>query len=86
MLDECLRLLELLFEVIPISSFVQETLQKSEFVVNFENLIWQTHEVTAELPIVLDLRTKMFTLVMLKLNHFRTHKQLLKMLSPNFVT
>ena len=58
MLDECLCLLELLFEAIPSSNFVQETLQKSEFVVNGEKLIWQTQEFMAALRIVLDLRTK----------------------------
>ena len=36
-LDECLRLLELLFKAIISSHLVQETLQKSEFVVNGEN-------------------------------------------------
>ena len=51
LLDECLILLELLFEAISSSYFVQETLQKSKFVVNGEKLIWQTQGVMAELPI-----------------------------------
>ena len=45
-LDECLSLLELLFEAIHSSSFVQKALEKSEFVVKVEKLICQTHEVT----------------------------------------
>ena len=49
LLDECLSLFELLSESIPSSYFVEETLQKLEFVVNVEKLIWQTHEVMAEL-------------------------------------
>ena len=44
-LDECLSLLELVFEAILSSNFVQEALQKSGFVVKVENLICQTHEV-----------------------------------------
>ena len=59
-LDECLSLLELLFEAIPSSNFVQEALQKSGFVMKVENLICQTHEVMNELRIVLNLRTKTF--------------------------
>ena len=49
LLDECLSLLELLSESIPSSHFVQETLQKLEFVVNVEKLIWQTQKIMAEL-------------------------------------
>ena len=60
-LDECSSLLELLFEAIPSSHFAQKNLQKSRFVVNGEKLIWQTQEVMAELPIVLDLRNKRFS-------------------------
>ena len=60
LLDECLSLLELLSESIPSSHFVQETLQKLEFVVNVEKLTRQTQEIMAELWIVLDLRTKRF--------------------------
>ena len=49
LLSECLGLLVLLSEAIPTSHFVQETfVQKSEFVVNIEKLIWQTQEVMAE--------------------------------------
>ena len=59
-LDECLSLLESLFEAIPSLNFVQEALQKSEFVVKVEKLIWQKHEVKIELRIVLDLKTKTF--------------------------
>ena len=44
-LDECLSLLELVFEAILSSNFVLEALQKSGFVVKVENLICQTHEV-----------------------------------------
>ena len=86
-LDECLSLLESLFEAIPSSNFVQEALQKSEFVVKVEKLIWRKHEVKIELRIVLDLKTKTFsTLVILELNQFLTHKQPLKMFLPSFVT
>ena len=60
-LNECLSLLELLFEAIPSSNFVQEALRKSEFVVKVEKLICQTHKVMNELRIVLDLRTKNFS-------------------------
>ena len=60
-MDECLILLELLFEAISSSNFVQEALQKSEFVVKVEKLICQTHEVMNELQRVLDLRTKTFS-------------------------
>ena len=60
-MDECLILLELLFEAISSSNFVQEALQKSEFVVKVEKLICQTHEVMNELRRVLDLRTKTFS-------------------------
>ena len=60
-LNECLSLLELLFEAIPSSNFVQEALQKSEFFVTGEELVWQTHEVMSELRIVLHLETKTFS-------------------------
>ena len=60
-LDEYLSLLELLFEAIPSSNFVQEALRKSEFVAKVEKLICQTHEVMNELRIVLDLRAKTFS-------------------------
>ena len=60
-LQEGLRLLESLFEAIPSSDFVRETLRKSDIVVNGEKPIWETQEVMAELGIVLDLRTKTFS-------------------------
>ena len=60
-LQEGLRLLESLFETIPSSDFVRETLRKSDIVVNGEKPIWETQEVMAELGIVLNLRTKTFS-------------------------
>ena len=53
--DEGLSLLESLFDAIPSSHFVQETLQKLDFVVNGEKPIWEIQEVMIELRIVLDL-------------------------------
>ena len=58
--DKGLSLLESLFEVIPSLHFVQETLQKSAFVVNGEKPIWETQEVMIEFRIVLNLRNKTF--------------------------
>ena len=87
-LDECLSLLELLFEAIPSANLIQEALQKSEFVVKVEKLICQTHEVMNEIRRVLDLRTKTFS-------HSNTgtesishssHKQALKIFLPSLVT
>ena len=60
-MDESLTLLELLLEAIISSHFVQETLQKSEFVVNVEKLILKTQETQVGLRIVLDLTTKTFS-------------------------
>ena len=86
-MDDCLSLLEMLFEAIPSSHFVQETLQKSEFVVKGEKPILQTQEVMTELQIVLHLRNKTFSYkVILELNQFHIHKQSLIMFLPNFVS
>ena len=46
--DEGLSLLESLFEAITSSHFVQETLQKSDVVVNGEKPIWEIQEVMTE--------------------------------------
>ena len=60
-LHEGLSLLESFFEAIPSLYFIREILRKSDIEVNGEKPIWETQEVMAELGIVLDLRTKMFS-------------------------
>ena len=60
LLDEGLSLLESFFEAIPRVHFVQETLQKSDFVVQVEKPVWEAQKVMVELRIGFDLRTKTF--------------------------
>ena len=46
-LDDSLSLVKLFFEAIPSSHFVQQTLQKSKFIVNVKKPIWKPQEVKA---------------------------------------
>ena len=59
-LDDGLSVAESFSEAICNSQFVQETLQKSGFIVNCEKLFWEPQEVMTWLGITLDLRAKMF--------------------------
>ena len=59
-MDDGLSLVESFSEAICNTQFVQETLQKSGFIVNCGKSVWEPQEVTTWLGITLHLRAKMF--------------------------
>ena len=59
-MDNGLSVAESFSEAICNSQFVQETLQKSDFIVNCEKSFWEPQEIMTWLGITLDLRAKMF--------------------------
>ena len=59
-LDDGLSVAESFSEAICNSQFVQETWQRSGFIVNYEKSVWEPQEIMIWLGITLDLRAKMF--------------------------